>query len=36
MDMKKLLIGHCIVCVLIILGLLFGGSLIAFFFSLFP
>lgn len=35
MDMKKLLIAHCAVCLLVVLALLFGGSVIAFFSSLF-
>lgn len=33
-QMKKLLIAHCAIC-LLLLALLFGGSIIAFFSSLF-
>lgn len=33
--MKKLILAHCFVCLLIIFALLFGGSIITFFSSFF-
>jgi len=34
--MKKLLIAHCAVCLLVVLALLFGGAILAFFYRFLP